>query len=211
MPFALKIGLGTRVQFDLVPGWQRNAQDGGVESGITDVLVGVKWRLTDAAPVLGAFAIQTTVSLPTGNAEAGRGSGKAAVNVLVISSHRIAPVSLDVNAGYTGLGGESASASRDSAIWAAAAALPVAGRVGWTAELFGFPGTSGPGGGPPVLGFLTGPTFTVRPSVVLDAGAMFDIEGFGGTAAYAGVTWNIGRIWHSSPRSSGHLTPTTPM
>ena len=31
--------------------------------------------------------------------------------------------------------------------------------------------------------------------LVLDAGAIFDIIGFGGTAVYGGVTWNVGRLW----------------
>jgi len=211
VPIVLKIGLTKRLQLDLAPAWQRDAEGGRAQAGTTDFLVGMKWRLTDAAPVVGAFAIQTAASLPTGSADAGRGSGKAAVSVLMISSHRIGPVSFDVNAGYTRLGGESATAPRDSTVWTAAAAFPVAGPVGWSAEFFGYPGTGGPSGGPPVVGFLTGPTFTVRPSVVLDAGAVFDIEGFGGTSVYGGLTWNIGRIWRSSPRPSRHLWPPTPM
>ena len=208
VPLLLKVGLGTRVQLDIGPGWQRSADDGGTEAGITDMIVGIKWRLADDAPVLGAFAIQSTLSLPTGSAESGRGSGKAAVNVLAISSHRIGPLSLDVNAGYTRLGGESTSAPRDSTVWTAAAAFPIAGRVGWAAEFYGYPGTSGSHGQPPVVALLTGPNLTVSPSLVFDAGAIFDIEGFGGTAIYAGLTWNIGRLWQPSPRPS--LVPFPP-
>ena len=152
--------------------------------------------------MIGAFAIQAAVSLPTGSAESGRGSGKAAVNVLLISSHRIGPISLDVNAGYTRLGGESATAPRDSTVWTAAASFPIAGRVGWAAELFGYPGTSGPSGQPPVVAVLTGPNLTLSPSLVLDAGAIFDVTRFGGTAAYGGVTWSIGRIWRASNQPS---------
>jgi hypothetical protein len=33
---------------------------------------------------------------------------------------------------------------------------------------------------------------------------------FGGTAVYAGVTWNIGRIWRSSSHASRHLPAPTP-
>ena len=210
VPIVLKIGLGERLQLGVAPGWQREAQGGGARAGVTDLLVGVKWRLTDDAPVIGAFAIQPAVSLPTGSADSGRGSGTVAVNVLVISSHRIGRLSVDLNAGYTRLGGESASAPRDSTVWAAAAAIPLGGRAGWAAEVFGYPGTSGPGGGPPVVGFLTGPTFTVRPNVVLDAGATFDIEGFGGTAVYGGLTWNIGRLWKSGVQPTRHPAPFVP-
>jgi hypothetical protein len=207
VPLVVKIGLGERCQLGLAPGWQREAQGGGAEAGITDVLVAVKWRLTEDAPVVGAFAVQPAVSLPTGSADAGRGSGKAAFNVLMISSHRFGPLSLDVNAGYTRLGGESASAPRDSTVWAVAAALPIAGRVGWAAEVYGYPGTSGPNGSPPVVAVLTGPNVTVAPSLVVDAGAIFDVVRFGGTAAYAGLTWNIGRIWGSRGQPSRGSLP----
>ena len=131
VPILVKIGVTKRLQLDLAPAWQRDAEGGRAQSGVTDLLVGVKWRVADEAPVLGAFAIQSTLSLPTGSPESGRGSGKAAVNVLLISSHRIGPLSLDVNAGYARLGGESTVAPRDSTVWTAAAAVPVAGRVGW--------------------------------------------------------------------------------
>lgn len=209
LPIVVKIGLGERLQLGVAPGWQREAQGGGAQAGITDLLVGVKWRLTDHAPVIGAFAIQGAVSLPTGSEDSGRGSGKAAVNVLLISSHRIGPFSVDFNAGYTRLGGESTVAPRDSTVWASAAALPIAGRVGWAAEIYGYPGTSGPNGQPPVVALLTGPNLTVIPSLVLDAGVIFDVSRFGGTAMYAGLTWNIGRIWRSSSRPSRQFRPPT--
>jgi hypothetical protein len=67
------------------------------------------------------------------------------------------------------------------------------------AELFGLPGSSGPAGAPPVVGFLTGPTFEVGPSVVVDAGAILNVSGLGDTAFYAGVTWNMGRVWGAPP------------
>ena len=126
------------------------------------------------------------------------------MNVLVISSHRVGPLSLDVNAGYTRLGGESTTAPRDATVWTAAAAMPVAGRVGWAVELYGYPGTSGPHGQPPVVALLTGPSLTVSPSLVLDAGAIFDVARFGGTAVYAGLTWNIGRMWRTTRPPSRH-------
>jgi hypothetical protein len=210
VPVVLKVGLATHVQLDVAPGWNRDAQNGRIQAGITDLVLGVKWRVADVAPVLGAFAVQTTVSMPTGSAEAGLGTGSAALNLLAISSHRFGPLSVDANVGYTRLGGDGTIAPNDRTLWTISAGFPVAGSLAWAAEVFGYPGTSGPSGGPPVVGFLTGPTFMVRPYLVLDAGAIFDIEGFGGTAVYAGVTWNIGRIWRSSPRPSHHLSAPAP-
>jgi len=47
----------------------------------------------------------------------------------------------------------------------------------------------------------------VHPSLVLDAGATFDVEGFGGTAVYGGMTWNIGRLWRASSSPSRRAGP----
>jgi len=209
VPIVLKIGLGPRLQLDIAPAMDRSAENGRIQTGITDMLVAMKWRVTDAAPILGTFAIQPAVSLPTGDANAGRGSGAAGMNILAISSHRFGPVSVDLNAGYTRFGGDGSITPKNSTVWTVAAAFPIAGRVAWAAEVFGYPGTSGPGGAPPVVAFLTGPTLTVRPSLVLDAGATFDVEGFGGTAVYGGVTWNIGRLWRTSALPSRRAGPPT--
>jgi hypothetical protein len=209
VPVVVKMGLGTHVQLDIAPAWQRDAGAGRIQSGLTDLLVGVKWRLADAAPLLGAFAVQTTVSLPTGSADAGRGSGSAGLNLLAISSHAFGPVAVDANVAYTRWGGDGTVVPQHNTMWTVAAGFPIAGRFGWDAEVFGYPGTSGPAGTRPVVAFLTGPTVTVRPSFVLDAGAIFDIQGFGGTAVFAGVTWNIGRLWRSSRQPQLHPLPPT--
>ena len=65
----------------------------------------------------------------------------------------------------------------------------------WTAEFFGFPGTNGANGSAPFVGFLTGPTFTVREWFVLDAGVIIPVAGPQAHALYAGLTWNVGRLW----------------
>jgi hypothetical protein len=33
---------------------------------------------------------------------------------------------------------------------------------------------------------------------VLDAGVILNVRNYGGTAIYAGATWNIGRLWTSA-------------
>ena len=198
VPVLLKIGLAGRVQLDIAPNWERDVQDGDGREGLTDVLVGVKWRLSDRAPLVGAMAVQSTIWIPASSQASGLGSGAAGVSVLLISSHRAGPVSVDANVGYTRIGGDGSVTPNNSTLWTVAAGVPVAGRLGWAAEVFGFPGTTGPSGAAPVVAFLTGPTVTVTPSLVLDAGLVLDIQGWGGTAVYGGLTWNIGRLWQSS-------------
>jgi hypothetical protein len=197
VPVLVKIGLGERVQLDIAPNWERDVKGGNGEAGFTDVLVGIKWRVADHAPVLNAFAVQSTLWIPASSSASGLGSGAAGLSVLLISSHQAGSVSIDANLGYTRLGGDGSVTPNNSTLWTVAAGFPVAGRLGWAAELFGFPGTTGPSGEPPVVALLTGPTLALKPSLVLDAGAIFDIAGWGGTAVYAGLTWNIGRLWRS--------------
>jgi hypothetical protein len=195
VPFVAKIGLGPRVQLNVAPGWKRDTDDGSIENGITDVRLAVKWRMAEALPLVGDVAVQTAVSLPSGSADAGRGSGSAGINLLAISSQTFGRFDVDVNLGYTRFGGDGSVVPQHSTLWSVSTGLPVAGRLGWAAEVFGRPGTSGPAGAPPIVAFLTGPTVTIRGSLVLDAGATFDITGFGSTSVYGGLTWNVGRVW----------------
>jgi hypothetical protein len=207
VPVLVKIGLGERVQLDIAPNWERSVKGGDGAAGFTDVLVGVKWRLADHAPVLNAFAVQATCWIPASSEASGLGSGAAGLSVLLISSHQAGPVAIDANLGYTWLGGDGSVSPNNSTWWTAAAAFPFVGRLGWAAEVFGFPGTTGPSGAPPIVAFLTGPTFALKPSLVLDAGAVFDIEGWGGTAIYGGLTWNLGRLWKSGPHPTRSRRP----
>ena len=69
------------------------------------------------------------------------------------------------------------------------------GALSWTGELYGYPGTSGPAGQRPTVAVLTGPTFTVRPEVVLDLGVILPVAGPQPHALYAGVTANLGRVF----------------
>jgi Putative MetA-pathway of phenol degradation len=195
VPFVAKIGLAPQLQLNVAPGWQRDADNGQSENGMTDLLLALKWRFGEGLPIVGDLALQTAVSLPSGSEDAGRGTGSAGLNLIVISSHQLGPFALDVNIGYQRLGGDGTVAPENSTLWSVSTGFPIAGRLGWCAEVFGFPGTSGPAGTRPIVAFLTGPTLVVRGPFVVDAGAIFDITGFGRTAVFGGLTWNVGRLW----------------
>jgi hypothetical protein len=66
--------------------------------------------------------------------------------------------------------------------------------LGWVAEVFGFPGTTGPAGNRGTAAFLTGPTFTIARWLVIDAGAIVPLTGPQPHSWYAGLTWNIGKL-----------------
>ncbi len=79
-PMLLKIGVSRRLQFDLLAGVTRLTGSSATVA-LGDVSAGMKWRVLDAAPVLGAFAVQSTIKVPSGSIEAGSGTGTTDVNL----------------------------------------------------------------------------------------------------------------------------------
>jgi hypothetical protein len=195
VPALVKIGLANHLQLDIFPGWVRTSLDGMVQSGLGDLAIGFKWQLAEDALLVGNFAVESTVKLATGSAARGTGTGTTDANVLLISSHSFGDFTLDINAGYALRSGDGTRAPKTASMWTVSAGRTVAGRLGWVAEMFGYPGTSGPSGSGPVVALLTGPTLVVDRTFVLDAGAILNVSGFGNTAIYFGATWNIGRLW----------------
>src|SRR5882757_3386833 len=101
---------------------------------------------------------------------------------------------MDINAGYTRRSGDGSDAPRNARVWTMSFGGPAHGRLGWTAELYGYPGTSGPSGSKPIEAFLVGPTLQLRKFLVLDAGYIAPLAGPQPRAVYAGVVYNVGRL-----------------
>jgi hypothetical protein len=188
-PTVVKVGLAPRVQLGILATLNRPPAG---ELGVGDLAVAVKLRLADSLPVLGAVAVLPTLKLPL--ADQTHGTGTTDVSLLLISSHQIGPVSVDLNAGYTRRSGDGSRAPRNATVWTAAGAVPVAGAVGFTAELFGYPATSGPTGSPGIVALLGGPTFEITPSWIVDFGGIAGLTGPQPDAIYGGLVYNFGRL-----------------
>ncbi len=197
-PSLIKIGLTRRLQFDVYEGLTALGQQ-TYTLGIGDVSTGVKWRLMDGAPLVGDFAVQTTVKFPTGSAEKGTGTGTTDLNVTWISSHVIRGASLDLNVAFTARSGDGSVAPTRATLWTMSWGLPLPRGIGWAAEIFGYPGTRGASGRKPVVAVLTGPTCVIRRYLVIDAGVIVGLAGSQAFTGYAGLTWNIGRLWGPAP------------
>jgi len=191
-PTLLKIGVGKRLQLSVQTPLVQPA--GTTHTGFGDLAVGMKWRVLEDAPILGDFAILPSIKLPTGSVDTGDGTGTTDAGFLLISSHQFGPVAMDLNAGVTFRSGDGSNAPKTATVWTASFGGPAAGKLGWCAELFGFPATSGPAGSDSVVAVLAGPTFTAREWIVFDAGVIMKLTGDQPTAFYAGLTWNIGGI-----------------
>jgi hypothetical protein len=191
VPTLVKLGLAPRVQL----GVQLPAvTPAGAGTGVGDVAFAVKWRVREQTRAFGDVAIQPSLKLPTGSAIRATGTGTTDLGLLFISSRDLGPVSMDLNAGYTRRSGDGTAAPRSATLWAASFGGPAAGALGWGAELFGYPATTGPAGAPSVIAFLGGPTCTVREWLVLDAGVILPIAGPQPKAVFFGGVYNIGRI-----------------
>jgi hypothetical protein len=135
-----------------------------------------------------------SLKLPTAPTASGLGTGTTDVGLLLISSHQLGPVSMDLNVGYTRRSGDGTRAPRNASLWTASFGGPVLSGLGWTAEVYGFPGTSGAAGTPAIVALLGGPTLLVRAWLALDAGVIVPLAGPQPRALYAGGVWNIGRL-----------------
>ena len=186
-----KVGLAKRAQLALTVSALRDPADAARTAGFGDAAVALKYRPIDDAPLVGDFALVGGLKLPTGSLAHGTGTGTTDASLLFISSHTFGPVSLDVNAGGTVRSGAGAFAPTRASLWTAALGLPLTGSVGWAAELYGYPGTRGPIGAAPVVAVLFGPTWTPRPWLELDAGAIVPVSGPQPHALYAGFVWNV--------------------
>jgi hypothetical protein len=193
-PTVFKIGLAKRAQLSVNVPFTKTP---GLSTGIGDVSVGIKYRIVDDAPLLGAFAILPSIKAPTGDDQLGRGTGTTDVSILAISSHKFGDVSLDLNVGYTRRPSNDV-APTSATVWTASVGGPLAGQVGWVTELFGYPGTRGPSGQAPTVAILAGPTLLARESLAIDAGVIVPLHGPQPHALYAGLVYNVGGIF--SPR-----------
>ena len=193
-PLVAKIGLTRRTQLELQTPLVHSH---GLHAAAGDLLVGVKWRAVEHAPVVATLAVFPSIKFPTGSTASGAGTGTTDVGIVLISSREFGDVSLDLNAGFTHRIGDDGLAPHDSSVWAAAAGGPAYRAVGWVAELFGYPPTSGTSGDGAVVAALCGPTMKVRGWLVFDAGVIVPLAGPQPKAVYAGAVYNIGHLKHT--------------
>ena len=189
-PTVFKFGLADHAQLSVFG----SAQHSPGVTGLGDVGVGVKWRIADGAPVLGDFAILPSAKFPTGSADKGTGTGTTDASLLLISSHDLGPVAMDINVGYTRRSGNGSGAPRNATLWTLSFGGPIAGNLGWTGECYGYPRTTGPAGQASIVALLGGPTFLVKKWLAIDAGVIVPLTGPQPHALYAGGVYNVGRL-----------------
>ena len=192
-PLVAKIGLTRLTQLELQTPIVHSP---GLHAAAGDLLVGVKWRAVERAPVVATLAVFPSIKFPTGSTGSGAGTGTTDVGVVLISSREFGGVSLDLNAGFTHRIGDDDLAPHNSSVWAVAFGGPAHGPFGWVTELFGYPPTAGPSGDRASVAALCGSTMKVRGWLVFDAGVILPIEGSQPRVIYVGAVYNIGHLGH---------------
>ncbi len=187
-----KIGIASHVQLSLFSSVVKPSDNAG---GFGDFGIGAKWRIVDDHSVLGDFAVLPILTVPTGSFTHGSGTGTTAGSLWLISSRDLGPLHLDLNVVYTMNDGRGVNAPQSSWFWTMSWGGAFTPKVGWTVECYGVPGTGSAVGAPPLVALLFGPTFTVHKSLVFDFGAIAPIAGQQPRALFAGVTYNVGRLW----------------
>jgi hypothetical protein len=192
-PIVVKLGVTRRTQLNVYGSAVRPPGSGTF--GVGDISAGLKWRIADNLPILGRVAVLPILKLPTGSTGSGDGTGTVDETLLLISSHDIGPVELDVNVGFTHRSGNGDVAPRTATLWTISFGGPGVGDVGWVAEVYGYPRTAGRAGQDSVVSVLCGPTVSARQWLSFDAGVIVPITGPAAHALYFGGVWNIGRLW----------------
>jgi hypothetical protein len=189
-PTNIKIGLASRAQLNVLVNLITDPGPGS-SLAVGDFTFGVKYRIVDDAPIIGDFAILPAIKLPWAS-EINAGTGTTDFSLLLISSHQLGPMAMDLNIGQTWRGGDGTSTPKLASLWTASFGFPIEGPLGGVAELFGYPRTTGPAGAKGTTAFLVGPTYLVRKWLALDSGIIVPIAGDQAHAIYAGFVWNMG-------------------
>ena len=149
--------------------------------------IGLAFKLRGDLSSHVAVAIEPSVTLPTGNADRGRGAGQTLGGVIgVFSADPSSRVHLDINLGPTSLGAGSPPWFHSIAgAWAL-------GRWGLTGELYGY--TAG-AGSDAMWGLLAAADLRWVEWGVLDFGGSVGTAGDARRLVSMGVTTNVGRIF----------------
>jgi hypothetical protein len=181
--YNLKIGVARQIQFAFFgTGFIHTAAGGGVGD------VGLTLKLSTSVSPRATLALASSVTFPTGDAAAGRGTGRTQGGVLaVVSVDGPWRLHADVNLGPVALG-----AGASPLRWFHSVGAGVAlGRYGLATELYGFTAGAGESAEWGALGAVT---FRPAEWIVVDAGGSLGLWRNTPHLLFVGVTTNLGAV-----------------
>ena len=97
--------------------------EGGGESGIGDLEVGLKFRFLEGEGARPALALTAGATIPTGDEEKGLGSGEVDLSAALVAGFEFKPVNIYLNLGYGRLNSADTDAFEKADIFSASAAV----------------------------------------------------------------------------------------
>ncbi len=186
----LKWGLSKNLElwFLNVPLERDSAVAGRGDSG-----AGFKFRAISQSHNFPSVAILYVATLPTATAQLGAGAYGHSVQLLL--SKDFGRHHFDVNEGVEFVGRPAANGFDRNYFSALSYSHPIAGEWGWTGELAGFSWTNA--STPATMTLLAAATYTVKPRLVLDAGAYVAIYGnLPRVTLFSGVTYSVADLYN---------------
>ena len=146
-------------------------RDSGV-TGLSDSGLGFKWRVVRQKGNVPTISLLYTASAPT--ATQGLGTGEFGHSIQLLFSKDFGKHHFDVNEGPQFVGRPRGGLDRNY-FTSLSYSHPITEKLGWTGELAGFSKTNA--NTPASMVILGALTYTLRPRLVLDAGAFVTVYG----------------------------------
>jgi hypothetical protein len=165
---------------------------GGVNAetvaGVSDLGVGVKWRVVDLEEQAFSLALAPTLKLPTAGERQGLGTGETDFDLTLIVTQGVGPATaVDVNVGFTFVG-EQDKTGYDGVLRYGLAVRHQLGEWVWVVgDVFAV--TAVDAGAPTAAGCSVGVQYELSPGLVLDAAVGTGLYHGADLAATVGVTW----------------------
>ena len=170
--------------------------------GMGDSVVGLKYRLLGQDVRFPTVSLLYMATIPTGTHDLGLGSQAHFVSLLI--SKDFGKHHFDFNEGVQFAARPTASGFDHNYFTAVAYSHPVAGKWGWTGEISGLSHLNA--GSPASISLLAGPTYTLSPRLILDAGAYYSPTGsLPRMTLFGGVTYSVAGLYHRNalPKGAG--------
>jgi hypothetical protein len=172
-PVNLVTGLNSHAELGITFGYQRRdgagaGPDKNDASGVTDILVGNKWRLWQAADEKLKIGARFDLKLPTAPGSRGLGTGDFDTAVTMIATRSVGNTDIDWNVGYVALDLAHRHARDDHWFFGQAIRRKINDRWTLIGEIFATVPNTGSGGSSN-FHFSAGPQFTARENLVISA------------------------------------------
>ncbi len=171
----------------------KDFDQGATLAGIGDLTPLLKFKIPSSSQSASAFGLEVGARLPTAPETISR--QQTDYLITGIYSTQIGNIGVDLNLGYTRLGGTASGRGKNNLFWAASTAYGLTERWSVAGELAG----TARQGVKPFTQFLTSTSYFFTPRLVGDTGMAFGLNGASQEwTLFAGMTILLGKVWDAN-------------